>query len=137
MLLVRACINETLRIFPPVSVNERCSIDAGVFHPKDGSPERMYLPAKVPIVYYPILIQRRKDLWGEDAEEFKPERWLDEKGQGTSDPCRFIPFHAGPRLCEFYFHKPSLLCLLKPNRSRPAIRSEPDWLRYGSIAADV
>ena len=42
-------------------------------------------------------MHRRKDLYGLDAEEFRPERWeggkLDQIGWG------FLPFHGGPRIC--------------------------------------
>lgn len=37
---------------------------------------------------------RDKDLWGEDADEFKPERML---GKGPS--WSFMPFSGGPRRC--------------------------------------
>lgn len=47
-------------------------------------------------------MHRRHDLWGEDAEEFIPERWLDPERikNLTSDPFKFIPFNAGERLSE-------------------------------------
>lgn len=42
-------------------------------------------------------MHRRKDLYGEDSESFRPERWetgeLDDIGTG------FMPFHSGPRTC--------------------------------------
>lgn len=39
-----------------------------------------------------------KDLWGEDAGEFKPERWEDSKE--NSIPTRgYIPFGIGTRVC--------------------------------------
>ncbi|KAG8754928.1 hypothetical protein FRC12_011052 [Ceratobasidium sp. 428] len=43
----------------------------------------------------------RKDLWGPDAEEFDPERWLDEryKKYVAPNPFIFLPFNAGPRIC--------------------------------------
>jgi cytochrome P450 len=40
------------------------------------------------------LCHRRKDLWGEDAIEFKPERW-----EGRKKGYEFIPFIAGPQIC--------------------------------------
>jgi cytochrome P450 len=48
-------------------------------------------------------MHRRKDFFGEDAEEFRPERWLDDpvtgkKGLRTSS-WEFLPFNGGPRVC--------------------------------------
>ena len=37
-------------------------------------------------------------LWGDDANEFVPERWLDGR-QKDIHPYQYIPFHAGPRRC--------------------------------------
>ena len=39
-------------------------------------------------------MHRRKDIWGPDAEIFKPERWL------TRRPgWDYLPFNGGPRIC--------------------------------------
>lgn len=37
-----------------------------------------------------------KDIWGEDADEFKPERFLEQKSERR---YQFIPFSVGPRTC--------------------------------------
>ena len=37
---------------------------------------------------------RRKDIWGEDADEFRPERWA-ERRRGWE----FVPFSGGPQIC--------------------------------------
>lgn len=37
---------------------------------------------------------RDKDLWGEDADEFKPERFF-----GLPPSWKFMPFGGGPRRC--------------------------------------
>lgn len=40
------------------------------------------------------LMHRDPDLWGDDAEEYKPERWA------TSRPMwNFVPYGGGPRIC--------------------------------------
>ncbi len=46
-------------------------------------------------------MQRRKDLWGDDAEEYNPERWINKERveKMVADPFMFIPFSAGPRIC--------------------------------------
>ncbi|KAG8881394.1 hypothetical protein FRB98_004374 [Tulasnella sp. 332] len=40
------------------------------------------------------------DLWGDDAEDFVPDRWLGGRAKEiAADPFQFIPFNAGPRIC--------------------------------------
>jgi len=47
------------------------------------------------------MMHRRKDYWGPDAEEFDPDRFLDERATKylTPNPFIFLPFNAGPRIC--------------------------------------
>jgi cytochrome P450 monooxygenase len=40
------------------------------------------------------VMHRDKDVWGEDAEEFKPERW-----ENLRPMWNFVPFGGGPRRC--------------------------------------
>ncbi|KAG6898455.1 hypothetical protein C0993_006789 [Termitomyces sp. T159_Od127] len=46
-------------------------------------------------------MHRRKDLWGPDADEFDPDRFLDArlKKYLLSNSFIFLPFNAGPRIC--------------------------------------
>lgn len=39
-------------------------------------------------------MHRREYLWGEDAHEFKPERW-----QKRRPGWEYLPFNGGPRIC--------------------------------------
>ncbi|KAJ7058362.1 cytochrome P450, partial [Mycena amicta] len=50
------------------------------------------------ITYSVQLMHRRKDLWGNDADEFDPDRFLDDRVQKylVSNPFHF---NAGPRIC--------------------------------------
>lgn len=42
-------------------------------------------------------MHRRKDLYGDDAEEFRPERW---EGDGLRNiGWGYLPFNGGPRIC--------------------------------------
>lgn len=103
---MRACLNETLRLFPPVPANSKQSRHPTVIQTSelnlDGSPKRIFVPGPgVPVRSSRLLMQRRRDLWSDDALEFVPERWLDPERvkETTSDPFKFLPFHAGPRIC--------------------------------------
>lgn len=55
------------------------------------------LPKGMGVGLCPYHMHRSTDLYGEDAEEFRPERWLtgelDDIGHG------YIPFFMGPRTC--------------------------------------
>jgi cytochrome P450 len=43
---------------------------------------------------------RMEQIWGEDCLEFKPERWISDRGEIIHVPSyKFISFNAGPRKC--------------------------------------
>jgi cytochrome P450 len=42
-------------------------------------------------------MHRRKDIYGPDAEEFRPERWAPE--EGLRPGWGYLPFNGGPRIC--------------------------------------
>lgn len=46
------------------------------------------------VAYTVFAMHRRKDLYGEDADEYKPERW-DTLRVGWG----YLPFNGGPRIC--------------------------------------
>lgn len=98
-------INETLRLFPPVPLNVRetrgsaCALPPpDATYANDGSP--LYMPSRTLIMYFPILTQRSKALWGADADEFDPERWVDGERleRFLANPSIWAPFSAGPRI---------------------------------------
>jgi cytochrome P450 len=47
-------------------------------------------------------MHRRRDLFGEDAEEFRPERWEDDPMDAPdlkNIGWAYLPFNGGPRVC--------------------------------------
>ncbi|EUC57271.1 cytochrome P450 family monooxygenase pc-3 [Rhizoctonia solani AG-3 Rhs1AP] len=115
MKYLRAVLNETLRLFPPVPVNLREASKSTVLKVNG---KQYYIPAGTSVIWSTLLMHRRKDLWGTDADEFDPERWLDDrlKKYVTSNPFIFLPFNAGPRIClgqQFAYNEASFfLCRL-------------------------
>lgn len=99
--LVRAVLNETLRLFCPLHGSARQSLDRGVILPaSDTTYNRgpMYMPPNSPLFFIPLLLHRSETLWGSDAHVYDPDRWLDERLQRViNNPAIYVPFGAGPR----------------------------------------
>ncbi|CAN6300348.1 unnamed protein product [Urochloa humidicola] len=94
MHYLHAALTETLRLYPSVPLdNKQCFGDDDL---PDGSSV-----SKGDIVFYvPYAMGRMEYLWGEDAEAFRPERWLDGHGEfQQQSPFKFTAFQAGPRIC--------------------------------------
>ncbi|PRQ59951.1 putative abieta-7,13-dien-18-ol hydroxylase [Rosa chinensis] len=94
MQYLHAALSETIRLYPSVPMNMRmCFSD-------DTWPDGYSVRKGDLVVYQPYAMGRMKSLWGDDAEEFRPERWLDENGLFQDEsPYKFIAFSAGPRIC--------------------------------------
>lgn len=59
------------------------------------------IPAGTALVLEPLCIQTSTRLWGSDAKEFNPERFLPENICNVH-PYAFIPFFQGQRKCIGY-----------------------------------
>ncbi|KAI9066444.1 cytochrome P450 monooxygenase pc-3 [Trametes sanguinea] len=101
MKYLRAFLNETLRLYPPVPFNIRFSIKEGTLPNPDPQGLPVYIPPKTAIAYSVFNMHRDPKFWGPTAEEFDPDRFLDERvGKYlVPNPFIFLPFNAGPRIC--------------------------------------
>ena len=86
-----AISRETLRLYPPASSTRyQADPDATFGKYKLGK-------AIVHVDFY--AIQRDPDVWGEDANEFRPERFLGDEGRKKINSFGFLPFSKGSRDC--------------------------------------
>ncbi|KAK1559363.1 hypothetical protein Q3G72_013654 [Acer saccharum] len=93
MHYLHAALTETLRLYPAVPVDGRCAEMDDIL--PDG-----FKVKKGDGVYYMAYAMGRMDyIWGDDAEEFRPERWLRNGVFQPESPFKFVAFHAGPRIC--------------------------------------
>ncbi|KAI0400446.1 cytochrome P450 alkane hydroxylase [Xylaria palmicola] len=97
-------LKETLRLYPSVPVNTRTSKKTTVL-PTGGGPDRtspVLIPKGTAVAYSVYTLHRRPDLYGMDAECFRPERWDEDLPlfrDRTTQNYGYLPFSGGPRIC--------------------------------------
>ncbi|KAF9930074.1 hypothetical protein FBU30_000911 [Linnemannia zychae] len=98
-----ACVKELLRFIPPVPTTSRIAAEDDIILGYN-------IPKGTQVFVSPAALHKLKSVYGDDVEEFKPERWMDpatlteEQRQSTkfvtSDMSwAYIPFLTGPRNC--------------------------------------
>ena len=85
-------LHEVLRLYSPLPAVHR----------------RTYKPVELGGVRYPagvvlalplLCIHHDRDVWGPDADEFRPERFAEGVARASGDRPAFFPFGGGPRTC--------------------------------------
>lgn len=88
-----ACVRETLRLNPPApNIFPRFVSEPGM------DLYGRFAPAGTEVSGNPWIMQRDQALFGEDAEEFKPERWLDPERSKLFNKY-MLTFGYGTRVC--------------------------------------
>ncbi|KAH6703176.1 cytochrome P450 [Leptodontidium sp. MPI-SDFR-AT-0119] len=92
---LNAVVKEALRLRPSIIGQLlRYTPDGGLVI--DGK----FIPAKTPIGMSPLAQNRDKRVWGEDANEFNPERWLESEEKARQLESYNMTFGGnGPRMC--------------------------------------
>ncbi|KAK6813929.1 hypothetical protein RU639_010447 [Aspergillus parasiticus] len=109
--ILNGVVNETLRLYPSAPVAVRVSI-------RDTYLLGNHVPKGTRIFIAPWPVNRSPDIWGPQAEEFLPERWIDPSGKpnitgGTASKSPLLTFLHGPRNCIGQgFAKAELLALV-------------------------
>ncbi|CDY39934.1 BnaA09g15160D [Brassica napus] len=94
LVYLHAALSESMRLYPPLPFNHKSPLKSDVLP----SGHKVKAESKIVICIY--ALGRMRSVWGEDASEFKPERWISENGGLKHEPSsKFLVFSAGPRTC--------------------------------------
>ena len=101
-MLTFLCI--ALRLFPPVPVNTRTAAVDAVLPLGGGADGQspVLVPKGCSVAFSIYALHRRSDLYGMDAECFRPERWKENLPlfeSKTTANYGYLPFSGGPRSC--------------------------------------
>ncbi|CAE7567648.1 CYP86A1 [Symbiodinium pilosum] len=87
---LEAVLRESLRLYPSVPLDSKTALQA------DRLPDGTFVPRGTLLLYNSYGMGRSKTIWGPDASDFRPERWLSDE---LKTPYENPVFHAGPREC--------------------------------------
>lgn len=95
---LKCVINEVLRLYPSVPVNYRVAVKDTTL-PQGGGADghsRTFIPKGQVIGYVVSATHRDPNIYGKDADVFRPERWED---KDLKPGWGYLPFNGGPRIC--------------------------------------
>ncbi|KAL8478884.1 hypothetical protein ACS0TY_030681 [Phlomoides rotata] len=94
LVYLHGALCESLRLYPPVPFQHKAPVEAVVL------PSGDYVDEKKKVMFSLYAMGRMEYIWGKDCKEFKPERWITERGTTKYEPSyKFLAFNAGPRSC--------------------------------------
>ncbi|EME44544.1 hypothetical protein DOTSEDRAFT_172810 [Dothistroma septosporum NZE10] len=93
LLYIQATIKESQRLHPVIGMSLSRTVPATGLHLDD-----RYFPPGTIVGCNPISLHRNPEIFGDDAEVFNPERWLDETRAREMERCTLI-WGGGARTC--------------------------------------
>ncbi|RDA95414.1 hypothetical protein CP533_5383 [Ophiocordyceps camponoti-saundersi (nom. inval.)] len=96
MRYLRWCVNESLRLHPPIPTNAR-EATRDTTLPRGGGPDGnspLLVRKGVVVMYNVYALHRQEPVFGTRPEAFEPERWMN-----LRPGWAFLPFSGGPRVC--------------------------------------
>ncbi|KAK6987664.1 cytochrome P450, partial [Favolaschia claudopus] len=93
---LRACINETLRLHPPLPSNGTRQI-----YPSQAGQTiaGRFIPPGTTVSTPAYSLHRNQDYFSPHPDQFLPERWLQGSQFDSHDSSAFLPFSLGPSNC--------------------------------------
>lgn len=93
MPYVMAVFYEALRLYPPVPFEMKQCEQATTM------PDSTFLPKNTILIWCTWAMNRSRLIWGDDADIFRPERWLENGNLISKTAFEYPVFNGGPRTC--------------------------------------
>jgi len=93
MPYVMAVFYEALRLYPPVPFELKQCEQATTL------PDGTFLPKNAVLLWCTWAMNRSRLIWGDDADIFRPERWLEDGNLTSKTAYEYPVFNGGPRMC--------------------------------------
>ncbi|MED6152475.1 hypothetical protein PIB30_092473, partial [Stylosanthes scabra] len=94
LIYLHGALYEGLRLFPPIPIERKQPLK------HDTLPSGHHVNPNTTILLFTYAMGRFEEVWGKDYMDFKPERWISEKGGIIRVPSyKFISFNSGPKTC--------------------------------------
>ncbi|KAD3641969.1 hypothetical protein E3N88_31193 [Mikania micrantha] len=90
--IINMILHEVVRLYPPGPVIKR------MIH-EETKVENLTLPPGTLLLLHLMLIHYDANLWGDDVNEFNPERFAKGASKAAKEPSSYFPFGGGPRVC--------------------------------------
>ncbi|XP_051141025.1 alkane hydroxylase MAH1-like [Andrographis paniculata] len=94
LVYLHGALCEALRLYPPVPFQHKEPVNPDIL------PTGHRVHSKTKVMFFLYAMGRMESIWGKNCLEFKPERWITERGTIQHEPSyKFLAFNAGPRTC--------------------------------------
>ena len=93
-------LNESLRLHLPATMAVKAALTDTIL-PVGGGPDQLsplFVPKGKRIGIQMYAVHRNREIWGDDVDEFKPERWAEGRPLWEAK-WQYLPFMGGIRMC--------------------------------------
>ncbi|KAK1438008.1 hypothetical protein QVD17_03809 [Tagetes erecta] len=89
---INMILHEVLRLYPP-------GVALGRMIHEETKIGNVTLPSGSLLMLHLMLLHHDVDTWGDDVNEFNPERFAEGVSKATNGQASYFPFGGGPRIC--------------------------------------